>query len=128
VPAGGDAVRKRLWIARPKKVGASSTAFLTPEPELNPGTEITWGVPTHTEWREGDAQAIESTPPSELADNGARPGDRGRSVALAAAHDESNRTVVLRESADGEHPHRRSAAAGLSEDARHPLACGCASH
>src|SRR5882762_6942674 len=128
MPAGGDAVRKRLWIARPKKVGASSTPFLSPEPELDPRTEVTWGVPTHTEWRDGDAQTIESTPPSELADHGARPGDRGRSVALAAAHDESNRTVVLRESADGEQPHRSSAAAGVPQDDRHPLACGCACH
>ena len=28
------------------------------------------------------SQTLESTPPSELADNGARPGDRGRSIAL----------------------------------------------
>src|SRR5229473_2582726 len=108
MPGAGDAVRKRLWIARPRKVGASSTPFLTPETELDPGTEITWGVPTHTEWRDGDAHTIESTPPSELADNGARPGDRGRSAALATAHDESDRSVVFQQSAHGEQSDRGS--------------------
>jgi hypothetical protein len=82
MPGANDGVRKRLWIARPRKVGASSTPFVTPEPEQDPRTQVPWASPTHTEWRDGDVHTIESTPPSEVPDNGTRPGDRGRSVAL----------------------------------------------
>src|SRR5712691_5064049 len=79
LPTARDAIRKRLWIARPRKVGATSTPLLIPETELHPRTEIPWTLPIHTERRDGDVQTIEPTPPSELATNGTRPGDRGRS-------------------------------------------------
>jgi hypothetical protein len=128
MPAARDGVRKRLWIARPRKVGARSTPLLTPETELTTRTPDPWLWPTHTEWRDGDAHTTESASSSEVADNGTRPGDRGRGVTLAATHDASDRALVFQQSAHGEQPDHGSGAVGLPEDDRHPVACVCACH
>ena len=128
MPTDRDAVRKRLWITRPRRVGTTSMPFNIPETELDLRSASPWGSGTHTEWRVGDAPTIESTPPSELATDGTRPGDRGRGIAVATTHDEPDRALVLHESADGEQPNRGAVTPGLPEDDRYSLACVCACH
>src|SRR5207253_7131516 len=46
MPTEHDAIRKRLWIARPRRVGVSCTPLLTPEADLTPRTTDPWGVST----------------------------------------------------------------------------------
>ena len=59
MPTGHEAVRKRLWIARPRKVVAYFTPPPMPETEVHPRSEIRWAPPAHTEWRVGDGHTID---------------------------------------------------------------------
>src|SRR5438105_15735856 len=47
MPGSGDGIRKRLWIARPRKVGACGTPLFTPEPEIAPRITEPWGAAAH---------------------------------------------------------------------------------
>src|ERR1700694_3763167 len=71
---------------------------------------------------------IDTNDVSEVAHNRPGPGDPRRSAALGTADDEANRTLVLRQSEDGDQPNRRATRAGLPQDDRHPVACTCDCH
>src|SRR2546430_319648 len=70
MPAGGDAVRKRLWIARPRRVGATGTAFNPPEPDRAPISKPAWVWPDHTERGDADAIRIDTNHVSQVANDG----------------------------------------------------------
>jgi TraM recognition site of TraD and TraG len=128
MPGESDGTRQRLWIARPRRVGATSTALEAPETEQGPSRAAAWVWPDHT--KRGDLHAIWIDPrqSSALAHDRAGPRDHWRSAALGTADDAPDRTLVLRESEDSDQPDRGVARAGLPEDDRHPVACTCDCH
>ncbi len=128
MPGAGDGVRKRLWIARPQRVGTSGTAFNPPEPDHPPISKPAWVWPDHTERGDPDAISIDTNHVSQVANDGAGSGDPGRSAALGTADDAPDRSLVLRQSADSDEPNRSADRPGLSHDDRHPVACTCDCH
>jgi hypothetical protein len=127
-PRTSDGLRQRLWVVRPRKVGEIGTAFQSPEIQQAGRTTDAWVLSTHTKRGAGDDYATESALVSAMPNHGTGPGDRGGGTALGAAYDAADRTLVLRQSEDGDEQIGRADRPWLSEDDRHSVACTCDCH
>jgi hypothetical protein len=128
MPRESDGMRQRLWIARPRRVGANSTALHAPETEQRPTSRPAWVWPDHTKRGDPNAIWIDTVQSSARTHHRAGPRDHWRSAALGTADDAPDRTLVLRQHENGDEPDRGADRAGLPEDNRHPVACTCACH